>query len=389
MAILWRCPYCKKGHVYEGNKICPKCGRDTTRTKNKTYYVEVSYYKDGKRHRLKRKVPYPNATLEEARRYEVELKEKLTRQPLTAKDAMRFSVFWEEEYIPHCKTTNSPSTVKRKQQIYTNWFKPYLGHLPLKSITRKTVEDFILWRLNQDNLSPRGGRPTPREIRHEITVLKHAFNCALRWGYLKENPAQKVELPKEEDRTKTWHILTEEEVQRLIDNMPIPQRYIIQFLFYTGLRFQDALNLRWDQVNLEKGYIHITIQKTQKALKLKLHRKAIEALKEALKLKKKNIPWVFYNPETQAPYTSLKRSFKSALKRAGLPNIRIHDLRHSFAVHALRHGVPIHVLKELLGHTQIATTEIYSKITYRDIEEAIEKLENPTPSLRLIEGQGA
>lgn len=97
---------------------------------------------------------------------------------------------------------------------------------------------------------------------------------------------------------------------------------------------------------------------------------------------------MFPNPQTGKPYTRINKGFKSALKKAGLSTeIRVHDLRHSYAKLALDAGVPLQVLRELLGHANIQTTLVYTHITLDNKRAAVELLDNPEKRLRLIESK--
>ncbi len=389
MAVCWRCPKCRQAFIYEGKKTCPKCGYDSSKAPRKSYFVEINYLgPDGKRKRTKRKVPIPNATLQDAKKFELELKQKLNNEPLLSKGDMLFVTFWEEEYLPHCEVNDSPSTLKRKKQIFNHWLKPYFGNKRLRQISRRMVEAFLVWRKKQPNKSPRGGPPSNNELRHELAVLKHALNLAKKWSYIPSNPAEGVSIKVEDPVTK-WHFLSEEEIERLIKQLRPPVQYLVQLMAYTGLRFKDAANLKWSQVNFEEATITLTIKKTGNRLIIPLCEKALEALRKAREWLLRDREYVFINPDTKKPYTTLKRGFKAALRRAGLPeNIRLHDLRHSFAKLAIDRGVPLQTLKELLGHQTIQATMVYTHVDLNNKRQAVEKLNAKEPDLKLIEGQG-
>lgn len=286
MAIFWLCPKCKQGQVYHHKKVCPKCGFDSSRYPGREFYVEVNYKDEhGKRRRLRRKVPIPNATLQDAQKYELELKQKLKGESVLVKGKLPFSTFWEEEYIHHCRLHNSPSTVKRKQQVYEHWLKPYFGSKRLDAINKRSVEQFLVWRSQQLNKDSRGGMPTTNEIRHTLAVLKHALGLAAKWGYIDKNPASGVSV-KPEDPISKRHFLTEEEIDRVVQHLPPPIRFLVQFMTYTGLRYRDAANLTWSQVDLENRVVKVKMEKTERVLVIPLCNKAVQALEEAKLYKK-------------------------------------------------------------------------------------------------------
>ena len=375
--------------MYEGRKKCPKCGFDSGKAPRKTYYVEVNYIgPDGKPKRVKRKVPIPNASLEDARRFELELKQKLNSEPLLSKGDMLFSTFWEEEYIPFCEANNAPRTLERKKEMYEHWFRPYFGNKRLRQISRRTVEAFLVWRKKQQNKSPRGGFPSNNELRNELAALKHALNLARKWGYIQSSPAEGVRV-KAEDPLSKRHFLTEEEIERLIEQFRPPVKFLIQLMAYTGLRFKDAANLKWRQVNFQEATITLIVEKTDHKLVIPLCEKALEALQKAREWPLRDEEYCFVNPETKQPFTTLKKGFKAALRRAGLSEeIRLHDLRHSFAKMLIDRGVPLQTIKELLGHKSLSTSLVYTHVDLGNKRQAVEKLNAKEPVLKLIEGRG-
>ncbi len=133
----------------------------------------------------------------------------------------------------------------------------------------------------------------------------------------------------------------------------------IKALALTGCRCGEIRELEHDELDLEHGYLHLNKRKTD-FLDVPLGEPAIEVLKQALAICKSN-RYVFPSPiDKNKPIVDLHRAFNAVLNIAGLPHMRIHDLRHSFATLATTLGEDIRVLKDVLGHTRITTTEIYA-----------------------------
>ena len=94
---------------------------------------------------------------------------------------------------------------------------------------------------------------------------------------------------------------------------------------------------------------------------------------------------MFENPKTGKPYTDLKRGWRTALERAGINDMRFHDLRHTFASHFLMNGGDLYTLKEILGHKDITTTSRYLTITTEHKSKAMEVFEVPENESNIIE----
>lgn len=136
----------------------------------------------------------------------------------------------------------------------------------------------------------------------------------------------------------------------------------VKAIALTGCRSGEITNLEHDELDLDKGYLRLNKRKTD-AFDVPLGKPAIEVIKQTLKICKSK-QYVFHSPKNNTkPLKDLRRVFWWALDKAGLPRMRIHDLRHSFASIATNMGEDIRTLKDVLGHTKITTTEIYTHTT--------------------------
>ena len=388
MAISYPCPLCGYKYIAASVGVCPSCGKDVRKAKGKKFYVTLWVeMPDGTKRKIRRRAP--GKTLEEARMFEVKLKEELTVAGAPLQDPnVRFSRLWQE-YVDWCKQTNKPSWVKRKESIYKHWFEPFFGHRKLKHINKHLIEKYISWRIEQGNKAPRGGVVKPHTVRVELAVLKNCLQKAVEWGYLKDNPAKGVKVPIKGTPFEKWHIFTPQEAQRLIEALAPPARYVVELAFYTGWRIGEILNLKWEQVDLERGIVVLSRDET-KASKSQVRVLNHEAVKLLEKVKKRygNSPYVFPSPRTGEPLKGVRKAFKSALKRAGLPTtIRLHDIRHTYISWAIQKGVPMPILQELVGHS---TLQMLLHYTHLDAEAKRKEADKITitgePALRVISG---
>jgi len=161
-----------------------------------------------------------------------------------------------------------------------------------------------------------------------------------------------------------------------IDNKTI--RDAVVTAFYTGLRLSELIYLRWENVNLKEKVLivgdHIFNTKSRKQRFIPLPDKIIILLKDRKNTKGKR-EYVF-SKNSGKPYTSdcVSKSFKKACKKCGIDErIRFHSLRHSYATYLAQRGVTPFHLKELLGHSSVAVTEIYSHMSIDALKEAVSK----------------
>ncbi len=219
----------------------------------------------------------------------------------------------------------------------------------------------------------------PATVNRALQTLKSMFNRAIEWGMLhKANPAAGVRnLPQNNSRCR-W--LTEEEQERLLTCCQPLTRIIVLIALKTGMRWGEIISLKWKQspcsnyVDFEKNviFIHESMTKTQRSRHIPL----ISVVRQALNTVER-VPgndYIFFNPQTAKPFGSFKRSFHTALKRAGIVDFRFHDLRHTFASQLVRNNVDLYTIQRLLGHTTPQMTQRYAHLGEDQMRAAIEKI---------------
>ena len=267
-------------------------------------------------------------------------------------------------------------------------------NLDIQDITAGHIFDYVNY------LSNDGGRKDNKiggqsitSIRKIISILRQVFDYAVLYGDIKINPALQVPMPKRTNLKETRQVfLTAEDAQKMLDAFANEEIGPIVFVtLYYGLRKSEALGLRWQAVDFDNDTITINhtvvggsriIRKDStktynskrtyqllpdvKALLLKLKAQQ-EDYKRRLGSGYHDNDYIFKNPNgvLYRP-DSLTVSFKRALARHGLPQMRYHDLRHSTASILVDKGWDINDIKEWLGHADISTTaNIYAHISHR------------------------
>ena len=134
------------------------------------------------------------------------------------------------------------------------------------------------------------------------------------------------------------------------------------------------MNLKWESIDLKYGFIEILKQenKGHKKIQIPLSNKFKEEL-EKIGIKKSG--YVFINPDTQKPYTTIKTGFNRALQRAGIENFRFHDLRHTVGTRLVASGADLQTVKEILAHSDIKTTQRYTHPVKENLKKAIDILD--------------
>jgi len=196
------------------------------------------------------------------------------------------------------------------------------------------------------------------------------------------------------------------EIKKLIDALPPHLKPILILSLSTGMRKQETLSLRWDSINFEKNVITLeaTNTKSKRSREIPMSDMLRNMLLE-MSSKAKSV-YVFPDQTTNQPYKDIKKSFRSALKKAGISGYRWHDNRHVFATYAIQNGTDIATLSQILGHQDIEVTmryisptnetkfravnimgDILSQLEDTDLE-TLEKLEKSKTYLETLEKTG-
>ena len=276
-----------------------------------------------------------------------------------------------ERYLEeHVAVRLKPETQRRVRVLLHSHLLPALGRLPLEAVERSHVVEF------HQKLSDR-----PVTANKAIKVLSHMYRLGAGWGLVPEgfNPCRSVEKYPERSRER---FLTDAEFYRLgrvLDEAvesgaaPLTAVTAIRLLMLTGCRKNEILTLRWSDVDLAAGELHLGDAKTgPRAVQLP---PTAVGLLESLP-RRKDSPWVFPGNDRDGRFSGggLDRVWRVVRTRAGLEDVRLHDLRHSFASRALALGETLPVIGKLLGHSDIETTARYAHLAQDSIHEAAERI---------------
>jgi integrase/recombinase XerD len=182
----------------------------------------------------------------------------------------------------------------------------------------------------------KAGLKTPT-IRRYVATLSSLFSFAERSGWVPQNPIlhlDKKAIPEAQPRTR---FLSRDEYRRLLGVSGPHLRPFIEMAVETGMRLEELLSLKWDQVDLERREVRLVRTKTNRPRVVPLSQRAVAVL-AAIGGPLGTSTYVFINSATGDRYRKIRRAFRTACRRAGLEDVRFHDLRHTFASWAVQSG---------------------------------------------------
>lgn len=142
----------------------------------------------------------------------------------------------------------------------------------------------------------------------------------------------------------------------------------IELLLMTGARLNEILRARWEYVDYDQSSLLVPLSKSGKPRLIALSSAATDLLNR-LDSKEKS-DWLFPMPSHDKPMYGLQHRWKKIRAQAGMPDLRLHDLRHSYASYLVNNGVSLYVVQELLGHSQPRTTQRYAHLPRSTLNEA-------------------
>ena len=302
------------------------------------------------------------------------------------------------ELVEKVRAEKIPLLAKGTQRAYEETLRPvekyFLGTLGdplLEDIRARHIEGYLSWRrVNRQN----GQAPlSNRTLAKDRAVLHRLFKFADKWEYRDGNPIARTDEPKSDAHNPV--ILKEGQYERLVAECfvhgPMLGLYAL-VLGEGGLRaYSEALNLRWDDIDLEEGFLHVRSgrdghrTKSGKSRWVPMTPRLREAMREhfaAFRLAAydgRRSPWVFHHERSRAGYTAggrikdLRGSFDPAVKRAKLPKgFRRHDLRHRRVTTWLADGRAVAIVQEAMGHSDLRTTMGYKHLEKEHLRALVE-----------------
>jgi len=299
---------------------------------------------------------------------------------------------WFENYA---KLKVRPSSHQTYKGYINNHIKPYVGNIPLSKLTSLDLQKLYKMLLTEGRIDRIESKNQPKglsakTVRNINQIISSALNLAKEQKLLASNPAEACALPRVEHREmKTLPVEQLTSFLREAKETGVYEMYYIELA--TGLRRGELLGLKWQDIDMVNGTIRVQRQvaridgeiveaplKTKNSYRtVSIGPDAIEVLKEQKK-KVGDSEYVFPSPNG-GPISpdSVLNMLHRVLERAGLPKIRFHDLRHTFATLALQNGVDIKTVSGMLGHFSAGfTLDTYAHVTTSAQREAANTMGN-------------
>jgi integrase len=302
-----------------------------------------------------------------------------------------------KEWLPAIEQTIRPTTYRSYVSHVECHILPALGSVQLQKLAPAQINALYAKLIAGGR---RNRKPlTALTVRHVHAVLHRSLKDAVRWGRLARNPADLADPPRVTGPGRELHTWSAEQLAAFLDSRRDDRLYALwHTLAMTGLRRGEALGLRWQDVDLEAGRLCVRRSLIPEGKTVAVHEpktargrrvvaldpqtvgvlrgQAARQLAEQAESEGWETGLVFTNEDGQALHPWLvSRCFRAALKEAMLPDIRLHDLRHTHATLALQAGIHPKVVSERLGHATVAITlDTYSHAIPAMQEEAAAKI---------------
>jgi integrase/recombinase XerD len=244
----------------------------------------------------------------------------------------------------------SPHTIRKYLAVNKELFN--LTQKPSEGIDEKDIKLFMAEKLSDKSSTT---------IIQSLSAIRFAYTTIL-----KKDPTLGIRRPKKETRIPS--VLTKEEIKLLLDSTKTTKsRIMLSLLYGAGLRVSELVNLRkWD-VHFEEGIGYVKQSKGRKDRSFNIPKGLIDGLKMCSQNSKE---YLFESKRGKLSTRNLQKIVERAAKRAGIQKqVHPHTLRHSFATHLLDEGVDLRKIQELLGHSQLDTTQKYTHVSTKQLKE--------------------
>ena len=280
--------------------------------------------------------------------------------------------FITNSYLPYVKTYKR--SWETDVSLIKNHIMPNFGKQYMDEVSKRDIIQFI----SRHTLTHK-----PGSVNRVIIMLRYIFNLSIRWetAGITKNPTAGIPLLEENNKKERY--LTGDEANKLIVALQSSQnkmlQYIVPMLILTGARKNEVLTAKWEDFNFEQKIWRIPTSKSGKARHVPISDGVLYLLSGVPR--QEGCVSVFANPKTLLPYVSVFASWNTARKSVGLADVRMHDLRHSFASFLVNSGRSIYEVQRILGHTQIKTTQRYAHLSQDSLLAAANEISKAVPIL--------
>ena len=219
------------------------------------------------------------------------------------------------------------------------------------------------------------GQRKDSSVNREIACMHHLFKKAVEWGMMERSPFDGKTSLKLKENNKRMRFLSETEIMSLLDACSPHLKPMVECAVLTGMRRGEILSLKWEQVR--NGFIYLEKTKTNEARQVPIS-DGLEAVFRDIRRREHLKSEYVFTYQGGPIRDNFYKTFRTALKRAGLADFHFHDLRHTFASQVLLRGGTLKDVQELLGHKSMTMTLRYAHLTQEHKRKAVNLLNGLT-----------
>jgi integrase len=293
-------------------------------------------------------------------------------EPPPVKGTMPFSEFARLFVEWACETKRSWERCRGKKPDETPFAYAtlFFEQTPLKDIGPNRIEDFRMHLLNQ-RVGPR--RIKKASANRYVSLLRHSFYWAIQNGYMETNPVAALNKKMLDEAKSPTRVLEPEEDKKLLEALPNWLRLMTILALQTAARRGEIVNLKWEAVHPENIELCETKGGESRTVRLSADAKAVLVM-----VRPKAITAGEFVFEPGVPrkrvVSRIRREWARAWKKAKLPKVRFHDLRHTALTRLSTRGVDIRTVQVIAGHASLKTTQRYLHSSDKAQQAAVEKL---------------
>ncbi|HEB85560.1 MAG TPA: site-specific integrase [Gammaproteobacteria bacterium] len=271
----------------------------------------------------------------------------------------------KDDYLAlHADVKKRAISAKKDRQMLDKHILPTLGkHTRIDRVTTKQIEKLHV-----------SMKDTPYHANRMLALLSKMFNLAIKWKSLSENPCKGIDKFPEPPRER---YLKKDELVRLVaaldafEDRNIASALVLMVL--TGCRKTEALTATWDQFDLQEG---VWTKPSAHTKQRRTHRIPLNAAAVALLegITRTDSPYIFPGRVEGQPLQDIKKAWETLRQTAEVPDLRMHDLRHSYASMLASSNLSLPIIGQLLGHTQAQTTQRYAHLLDAPLQDATDKV---------------
>ena len=283
--------------------------------------------------------------------------------------------FVDEQYIPYIKTRKR-SWLDDRGRLYHRLL-PVFGDLRLNAISRKGLIDFSSRLKEEEGLAG-------ASCDHYLKLMRRIYNLGIQWNVVDKNPLERIQLFNEPNEINPS--LSDDQLKKLLIVLHTHKNrracQVALLGLSTGARLNELLTCSWESIDLTNftWKVHSTNSKNFKSRLIPLNESAVSVLNQIQPDEKLREGFVFMNERSGQRLKTVHKAWGVIRKEAGVPFLRLHDLRHLFCTFCVESGLSLYTVAQLAGHTNPSITQRYAHIAPPCFTSSIKNRLGPHPS---------